>query len=633
MRADKIEVASASLAGPADESKVFIAHPDDETALYEVVRATGAGRAVLFENDAAVVPFYLAFFVPCVAGDAEAVLAKTSERGESVAAWGLQSHQHADRFEDRGLPLGIVAGEDGAGFGRFEIERLKAPEVHQSQRPDHGGFHNAGIRVWKAGNRCGRANCFFAGNFPARSFFVWLADSGVDLFSCSKPVADAALSVTQLLRRMKLVLEGEIGELWVEGEVSNLKKQGSGHWYFSLKDEGAQIQCVMFSAARREGSAALVDGAKVRVFAEASVYEARGQLQVIVRQVERAGAGDLQAKFEQLKRRLQEEGLFDAERKKPLPFFPRVVGIVTSESGAALQDMLNVLSRRAPWVKAVLYPVRVQGKGAEVEIARAIERMGRPDDFGLPRCEVLIVGRGGGSIEDLWNFNEEIVARAISACPLPVVSAVGHEIDFTIADFVADLRAPTPSAAAELVVPDASTLKARLTQLRRRGERVIHDRILQGQRQLETLRRSALQRDGERLLREPVMRLDALADRLMGALESSIDASRVKLRELVLRHRGHHPARVLERRFESLAATRRQFDVACVNAMQLKRERLMQLAGLLRALGPESAFQRGFSITLDAQGRLVRSAHELKPGDELRTRFADGETRSRVLGE
>jgi exodeoxyribonuclease VII large subunit len=184
-----------------------------------------------------------------------------------------------------------------------------------------------------------------------------------------------------------------------------------------------------------------------------------------------------------------------------------------------------------------------------------------------------------------------------------------------------------------LVVPDAATLKARLAQVRRRGERVIHERILQGQRQLETLRRGALQRDGERLLREPVMRLDALADRLMGALESSMDASRVKLRELSLRHRGHHPARVLERRVESLAATRRQFDVACVNAMQLKRERLMQLAGLLRALGPESAFQRGFSITLDAQGRLVRSAHEIKPGDELRTRFADGETRSRVLGE
>ena len=462
---------------------------------------------------------------------------------------------------------------------------------------------------------------------------MWLADLGVDLFSGSKSAANAALSVTQLLRRMKLVLEGEIGELWVEGEVSNLKKQGSGHWYFSLKDEGAQIQCVMFSAAKREGAAALIDGAKVRVFAEASVYEARGQLQVIVRQVERAGAGDLQAKFEQLKRRLQEEGLFDAERKKPLPFFPRVVGIVTSESGAALQDMLNVLSRRAPWVKVVLYPVRVQGKGAEFEIAKAIERMGRPDDFGLPRCEVLIVGRGGGSIEDLWNFNEEIVARAIAACPLPIISAVGHEIDFTIADFVADLRAPTPSAAAELVVPDAATLRARLAQLRRRCERMIQERLSQDRRQLETLRRGVLQRDGERLLREPVMRLDALADRLLSALESSLGASQIKLRELGLRHRGHHPARVLERRVESLLTTRKQFETACANAVQHKGERLMQLAGLLRALGPESAFQRGFSITLDSQGRLVRSAHELKPGDELRTRFADGEARSRVLGE
>ena len=460
-----------------------------------------------------------------------------------------------------------------------------------------------------------------------------MADSGVDLFSQAKPAADAALSVTQLLRRMKLVLEGGIGELWVEGEVSNLKKQGSGHWYFSLKDEGAQIQCVMFSAARREGATALIDGAKVRVFAEASVYEARGQLQVIVRQVERAGAGDLQAKFEQLKRRLQEEGLFDAKRKKPLPFFPRTVGIVTSESGAALQDMLNVLSRRAPWVRVVLDPVRVQGKGAEIEIARAIERMGRPDDLGLPRCDVLIVGRGGGSIEDLWNFNEEIVARAIAACPLPVVSAVGHEIDFTIADFVADLRAPTPSAAAELVVPDAATLKARLALLRRRGERVIHERVSQGRSQLERLRRGVLQRDGERLLREPVMRLDALSDRLSSALESSLDASRIKLRELVLRHRGHHPTRVLERRFESLMTTRKQLEAACANAVQHKAERLMQMAGLLRALGPESAFQRGFSITLDAQGRLVRSAHELKAGDVLRTRFADGETRSQVLDE
>ena len=304
------------------------------------------------------------------------------------------SMQIASRIEVFPWALSPVRMAPASGASRSsDSKHLKS--INRSDRIT-GVFLTPKFTCGKRAIDTGGQIVFFAGNFPARSFFVWLADFGVDLFSRSKPVADAALSVTQLLRRMKLVLEGEIGELWVEGEVSNLKKQGSGHWYFSLKDEGAQIQCVMFSAARREGSAALVDGAKVRVFAEASVYEARGQLQVIVKQVERAGAGDLQAKFEQLKRRLQEEGLFDAERKKPLPFFPRVVGLVTSESGAALQDMLNVLSRRAPWVKAVLYPVRVQGKGAEIEIARAIERMGRPVDYGLPRCEVLIVRRGGG---------------------------------------------------------------------------------------------------------------------------------------------------------------------------------------------------------------------------------------------
>ncbi|OYV04928.1 MAG: exodeoxyribonuclease VII large subunit, partial [Verrucomicrobiales bacterium VVV1] len=264
-----------------------------------------------------------------------------------------------------------------------------------------------------------------------------------DLFAKPKPAAPKALSVTQLCRRIKNVVEIEVGELWIEGEVSNLKKQASGHWYFSLKDDGAQIQCAMFGARKRSGHEALEDGSLVRVFAEVSVY---------------AGQGDLQARFEALKRKLHAEGLFDAERKKPIPKFPRVVGIITSDTGAAIRDILNVLGRRAPWVQPVLFPVRVQGKGAEFEIAKAIEKMGNPEKFGYPRCDVMIVGRGGGSIEDLWNFNEEVVARAIAACPIPIISAVGHEIDFTISDFVADLRAPTPSAAAELAVPDGEEL-------------------------------------------------------------------------------------------------------------------------------------------------------------------------------
>jgi exodeoxyribonuclease VII large subunit len=437
--------------------------------------------------------------------------------------------------------------------------------------------------------------------------------------------------VTQLLRRMKNALESQIGELWVEGEVSNLKKQGSGHWYFSLKDEGAQVQCAMFGAGKRPGAAALEDGVQVRVFAEASVYEARGQLQLIVLRVERAGLGDLQARFEALKRKLQAEGLFEAARKRPLPGFPRVVGIITSDTGAAIRDIVNVLLRRAPWVQPVLLPVRVQGRGAEREIAAAIAKLGRADAFGYPRCDVLIVGRGGGSLEDLWCFNEELVARAIAACPVPVISAVGHEIDFTIADFVADLRAPTPSAAAELAVPDGAELLARLVQTRRRVARVVAEGLARAHALLDGLKRGVLQRGGDRLLREPMLRVDSLRARLGQGLRSELDGRGVHLNELRLRHQAQQPARVLERRLEALADQRHRLERLIQVALRRHHERLVGLRGLLRTLGPESAWQRGFSITLDPDGRVVRSVAALQPGDLLQTKFADGEASSRVL--
>ncbi len=438
------------------------------------------------------------------------------------------------------------------------------------------------------------------------------------------------MSVTQLLRRMKNLLEVQIGETWVEGEVSNLRKQGSGHWYFSLKDEGAQISCAMFGARTKPGSAALVDGAKVRVFAEASVYEARGQLQIIVKKAELAGAGDLQARFEALKRKLHAEGLFDSDRKKPIPTYPRTIGLITSGTGAALQDMLNVLTRRAPWVQPVLFPVRVQGRGAELEIAEAIRKMGEPEKFGYPRCDVLIVGRGGGSIEDLWNFNEEVVARAIAACPIPIISAVGHEIDFTIADFVADLRAPTPSAAAELAVADGAELLARLGQLRRRVHRVMLERVSRYQTVMDSFRRGVLQRGSERLLREPMMRVDSARAQLARATKASLDIQASRLNEARMRHKACHPTRVIERRLERLAELRARFEKATKDELTQRGERLERLRGLLRALGPESAFQRGFSITLTEDGKLVTSATTLKSGDRLRTKFADGETKSTV---
>lgn len=429
----------------------------------------------------------------------------------------------------------------------------------------------------------------------------------VDLFSDipKKPVK--ALSVTQLVRKMKRAVEADVGRLWIEGEVSNLTKQGSGHWYFSLKDEGSQIQCAIFHARNREGSEALENGAKVRVFAEATVYEARGQLQVIVEKAERSGLGDLQARFEALKRKLHAEGLFDADRKKELPVFPRVIGIVTSPTGAAIQDILNILKRRAPWVQPVLFPVRVQGRGAEREIARAVEKLNAPERYGYPRCDVLIVGRGGGSLEDLWCFNEEIVARAIAASEIPVISAVGHEIDFTVADFVADLRAPTPSAAAEIAVPDLAELRGTLLNLRKR-----------------------LSRSLRHLLREPSQTLDTLRNDLAGAAEAALLGRQRLLQQYAIRHRALHPANILERRVEKLGSLQKHLLNLVTQGVSRDAEKLKRLETMLRTLGPESAFKRGFSITLTEDGTILRSTKSAKPGQILRTKLLDGEVASTV---
>jgi exodeoxyribonuclease VII large subunit len=374
------------------------------------------------------------------------------------------------------------------------------------------------------------------------------------------------------------------------------------------------------------------DGVKIRAFAEPSVYEARGQLQIIVQRVERAGAGDLQARFEALKRKLQEEGLFDPARKMPLPSFPRTIGIVTSGTGAAIQDMLHVLERRAPWVQPVLFPVRVQGRGAELEIARAIDRLGHPETFGLPVCDVIIVGRGGGSIEDLWNFNEEVVARAIAACPIPIISAVGHEIDFTIADFVADLRAPTPSAAAEVATPDKAELQQRLGVLSRRLARRTVERVQHLALILESIRRGPLSRGGERLLREPTLRLDSLRNRLTTAVAGNLHDRSRQLRELGRSLAAHHPVKQVQSRLDGLERLRLQMERSKDRALSDATLKLDRMRSLLRALGPESAFERGFSIALDAQGRIIRSVKDVAPGDAITTKVKDGEIRSTAEG-
>src|SRR5438876_8943922 len=271
-------------------------------------------------------------------------------------------------------------------------------------------------------------------------------------------------SVSELTRNIRGILETKFAAVWVQGEISNYKLHPSGHQYFTLKDQRAQISCVIWRDTMLPQRQPLADGAQVQVYGTVTVFEARGQYQLNVQILQRRGVGMLQAKFEALKRKLESEGLFAAERKRPFPKFPRRIGIITSPTGAAIRDMVNVLRRRAPWLQILVNPVRVQGAGAAQEIAVAIRELATPSEIFAP-VDLIVVTRGGGSIEDLWEFNEEIVARAIFNSAVPIVSAVGHEIDFTICDFVADLRAPTPSAAAELIVADSTELTRRVNEL------------------------------------------------------------------------------------------------------------------------------------------------------------------------
>src|SRR3989454_2856884 len=299
--------------------------------------------------------------------------------------------------------------------------------------------------------------------------------------------ASKVLTVTELTRSIRGVLETKFGEVWVQGEISNYKLHPSGHQYFTLKDQRAQIACVIWRDTMLPPRQPLVDGTQVQVYGTVTVFETRGQYQLNVQILQPRGVGLLQAKFETLKRKLQAEGLFAPERKRPLPKFPRRIGIVTSPTGVAIRDMLHVLRRRAPWLQILISPVRVQGTGAAQEIAIAIRELAAPNVNWQP-LDLIVVTRGGGSIEDLWEFNEEIVARAIFHSAVPIVSAVGHEIDFTICDFVADLRAPTPSAAAELIVPDIINLERRVDNCARALARHLLNRVRDAQQRLDHAR-------------------------------------------------------------------------------------------------------------------------------------------------
>lgn len=438
-------------------------------------------------------------------------------------------------------------------------------------------------------------------------------------------------SVSDLTRTIRSLLEEAIGVVWVEGEVSNYRKQPSGHQYFTLKDGQSQVSCVWFARpGMRLKQVALSDGMHVQVRGAITVYEARGQYQINVQLVQVGGAGLLQAKFEALKRKLDAEGLFDADRKQPLPKFPTRIGIVTSPATAALRDVLNVLSRRAPWVRLVIAPARVQGEGAAREIAAAVETLNRLEDEGLPPVDAILVTRGGGSVEDLWEFNEEVVARAIAASAIPVVSAVGHEIDFTIADFVADLRAPTPSAAAELLVPDTAELLNRLARLRQQQQRVVSAVVASERRRIEFLSRNALFREPGKRISEETQRLDFAGESLRRALQSRLGEETQKLKALHSSLRHHRPDQLLALRRVKFDAVRQQMAAILQRQLKERSAQLERLQRLLQLLAPEAMLARGYSMTMTEDGEVISSIGDARPNTRIVTRLSDGSIKSVV---
>ncbi len=456
------------------------------------------------------------------------------------------------------------------------------------------------------------------------------------------------LTVAELTRAIRGTLETKFGAVWVQGEISNYKLHPSGHQYFTLKDHRAQIACVIFRNTMPPFARPLADGAQVQVFGNISVFEGRGQYQLSVQILQPRGVGLLQAKFEALKRKLEAEGLFASERKRPLPRHPRRIGIVTSASGAAIRDMLNVLQRRAPAVEILISPVRVQGTGAAAEIAVAIRELARMDVAQLcklrsegsqvenlrhessPAVDVIVLTRGGGSIEDLWEFNEEIVARAIFDSPIPVVSAVGHEVDFTIADFVADLRAPTPSAAAELVVLDTVDLLRRLDEIVACLEKNRRNSVMQVQTRLRFLSQKTLGRELLQRLRDGQQTLDLARESLRRTMTRALTdrgASVERLSSLVF---AKLPTHAISSARQRVAQLLRQLTSAPDRELAKARHSMCRMNDVLRVLGPDATLRRGYSITTDDADKIIQTVSEASSGLRIRTRIADGVFASKV---
>ena len=413
------------------------------------------------------------------------------------------------------------------------------------------------------------------------------------------------LSVSALTARIKDLLEEQVGEVSVAGEISNFRRQASGHCYFTLKDEGSQIPCALFKGSAARLGLQPADGVKVVAHGEVSVYEPRGAYQLIVRGLEPLGKGDLHQRFEELKKKLQAEGLFEESRKRPIPEFVERVGIITSPTGAAVRDVIHVLQRRCPRIALTVFGVKVQGEGAAEEVADAVAEMGRRD------FDVLLVVRGGGSLEDLWSFNEEIVARAVVASPVPVISGVGHETDFTICDFAADLRAPTPSAAAEMVSRPDADWQEEVETLGERLESAVRDVLEEKKRRIGELAGSYVFREPGKMVEMSAQRVDELAVQLQRGLGNA------------WRYR-KQMAEVLLQRWGALRPERRVRELSL---------RMQAAADRLRVLGPDETLRRGYTLVQSPDGKLVRHVAAAKKQGELVVRFSDGKVGVKVTGK
>lgn len=442
----------------------------------------------------------------------------------------------------------------------------------------------------------------------------------------SESPAQRAISVSDLNRQARALLESGIAKLWVEGEISNLARPASGHLYFSLKDESAQIRCAFFRQRQRGPTIQLENGDQVLVFGRVSIYEARGDYQMIVEQVEDAGEGELRRRFEALKKKLAAEGLFDEAAKQLIPTLPNRIGIVTSPSGAAVRDVVTVLRRRFPAIPVMIYPAAVQGVAAIAQLTAALKTAANRDE-----CDVIVLTRGGGSLEDLWAFNEEAVARAIHACPIPVVSAIGHEIDFTIADFVADVRAPTPSGAAEIVVPDQAewlrALASTANRVESLGRRFLEDRF----QRVDWLGGRLSQSSPAATVARQMEWLKNLQQVMNAAVRHNVSTQARQLAAAEARLRQNSPALDVQRSIHRLSSARQNLLSAGTTSLERRKTQLKLATRALSSVSPLATLDRGYAIVIgDATGRVLTDAKDAPAGTRIRARLAAGEIEATV---